>query len=370
MLSKRFFRKISFLVLLVLIPIIVIIMGYFGKQESGLLRIILYQEDSQDVVSSKIVHTLLEESTILFFEQVVSKEEAYEAVRKGEADAVWIFPKQMQEKIDTFVETNGKSETLIQIVEREDTIALQLAREKLYGVLYAPFSYAVYENYMEGVVVEEEDKEKLQEYYDRVKVDGTLFEFAFLDGTVYENETSSSNYLLAPLRGMLSLLILLAGLAASLYFLKDEEAGVFAWLPLKKRTSYLSVYQFVTMSYVSLAVILALATQGMLIKIGIELLGMMLYMFMCAIFCSIFTKICRTTKNLGVLLPMIMLLSLVFCPIFFDIQIKPINYLLPPFYYLNVIHNSKYFLWMGLYCMIGSLVKIAFIVAKRSSDKL
>lgn len=366
MLSKRFFRKISFLVLLLFIPIIVIIIGYFGKQESGLLHIVLYQEDNQDKVSSNIIHTLLEESSILFFEQATSKEEAYEAVRKGQADAVWIFPKQMQEKIKIFIETNGKSEALVQVIEREDTVALQLAREKLYGVFYAPFSYAVYEIYMESVVVEEGDKEQLQEYYNKVKVDGTLFEFVYLDGTVYENETSSSNYLLAPLRGMLSLLILLAGLSSALYFLKDEEAGVFAWLPLKKRRSYFYSYQFVAMGYVSLAVILSFATQRMLTQIGIELLGMVLYLLMCAIFCSILTKLCKTTKNLGVLLPVIMLLSFLFCPIFFDIQIKPINYLLPPFYYLNVIHNGKYFLWMGLYCIIGMVIEFALMVAKRS----
>ena len=152
MLSKRFFRKISFLVLLALIPMIVMIVGYFGKQESGLLHIILYQEDTSDIVSSNIIDTLLEDSTVLLLEQAISREEAYEAVRKGEADAVWIFPKQMQEKINTFVETNGKSEPLIQIIEREDNVALQLAREKLYAALYTHFSYTVYENYMESMI--------------------------------------------------------------------------------------------------------------------------------------------------------------------------------------------------------------------------
>ncbi len=81
-----------------------------------------------------------------------------------------------------------------------------------------------------------------------------------------------------------------------------------------------------------------------------------IYILMCSLFCSIFTKICKTVKNLGVLLPIIMLVSFLFSPIFFTIEIKPINYLLPPFYYLNAIHNTKFFLWMGVYCMIGSFV--------------
>ncbi len=363
MLSKRFFKKKSFFVLLALIPILVMSIGYFGKQESGLLHIILYQEDTSDVVSTSIKNALLEEPGVLFLEQVDSKEEAYEAVRKGEADAAWIFPSQIQEKIIAFVETNGRSGPFVQIIEREDTVALQLAREKLYGALYTPFSYAVYENYMDNVIVEETDKEKLQEYYDKIKVEGILFTFAFLDGTVYEKENESSNYLLAPLRGMLSLLILLAGFSSALCFLKDEEAGVFAWVPLKKRASYFYIYQFVAMGYVSIAVVVSLAMQGMLTKIEIELAGMVLYVLMCAIFYSILTKLCKTIKNLGVLLPIIMLLSLVFCPIFFVIQIKAINYLLPPFYYLNVIHNLKFLLWMGVYCVIGRMID--FILMKR-----
>ena len=59
MLSKRLLKKYTFLLLLCAIPLLVVGMQVVSKQDSGMLTIVLCQENPEDSLSSKIVEDLL-----------------------------------------------------------------------------------------------------------------------------------------------------------------------------------------------------------------------------------------------------------------------------------------------------------------------
>ena len=146
---KRLLKKPGFLILLCSIPVLVLSMGLVAKEESGMLHIVLYQENEKDLLSSQLVEDLLSENSVLQYQQVFDEEEAYELVENGNADAAWIFSDKMQERLEEYI-AGAYDRPFIRILEREDNVALQLSREKLYGALYSYFPYTVYEKYVQN----------------------------------------------------------------------------------------------------------------------------------------------------------------------------------------------------------------------------
>ena len=53
---------------------------------------------------------------------------------------------------------------------------------------------------------------------------------------------------------------------------------------------------------------------------------------------------------MGVLLPLLVVVMLLVCPVFFDLAMfRSLQYLFPPTYYVNAIYNTKYLLFMVLH---------------------
>ena len=141
--NKRLCKKKSFLALLFLFPLLTIGMQWISGQESGVLHILLYEQEPSDAWTKQIVNELLQMDSIIWFERTEQLEQAYEQVQVGKADAIWIFS-DVQEKIEAVFQTGERREAIVNIIEQTDTIALHLAREKLYGVLYPYLSYEFY----------------------------------------------------------------------------------------------------------------------------------------------------------------------------------------------------------------------------------
>ena len=356
---KRLVKKPGFLLLLCSIPAMVLAMGLVAKEESGMLKIVLYQENDADELSSKLVEDLLTEESVLQYQQAITEEEAYALVEGGKADAAWIFPDEMQTKLEEYIE-GAYDRAFIRIVEREDNVALQLSREKLYGALYSYFPYAVYDNYVRNELGGTElSEEELRTYYEAARVEGELFQLTFLSGEANDTNQAEENYLTAPIRGLLTLVIMLCGLSAVMYYLQDEEAGVFDRVALKNRQKYLYGYELAAMLCAGVAVLLALVLSGNFEGVGKELGLMVLYIMMTVGFCSVVKKACGNLQRLGTCIPLLMIGMLVLCPIFFAVRrFRMLQYLLPPFYYLNSVHNSAIIVWMLLYCVVIVVIDI------------
>lgn len=347
MLNKRLLKKASFLFVLCLIPVLVVFMSLFAQQDSGVVRIALCSEDRNDVVANRIISTLDTDAGVLDFRITETVEDAYTVVKNGEVDAAWIFHEDLQEKMETYV--TGKREPFVTIVEREENVSLQLSREKLYGVLYADLSYNLYTDfiYEELFTPEEVSEQELRDYYDTAFVSDSIVVLERLNmGAI----TEESNYLTAPLRGMLALVILLCGLAAILYYQKDQERGVYDWLPAKAHIRPAFGTCIAAVVDAALAVILALALSGLFTTIFRELLAMLLYIPAVVAFCMLLGTVCRKADRMGQVIPFVMIITLVLSPIFFNlVSLKPLQILFPPYYYLYAVQDSAYLLYASIY---------------------
>ena len=148
MLTKRLYKKVTFVIILALIPITVLAFGKASQEDSGIMTILLVQEDPNDALASQVVEELLGSSDLILFKKIDNAQEAERIVQIEKADAAWIFPKDMEEKILDFVTTENLPKSFVRVVVREENVTIKLANEKLSGALFKYCARTYYRYYM------------------------------------------------------------------------------------------------------------------------------------------------------------------------------------------------------------------------------
>ncbi len=351
MFCKRLLHKGSFLALLCLIPCIMLLAGQtMSSGESGILTIALATQDA-DPMANAVIRSLTESRSLIRYVTFASATDATEAVKKQSADGAWIFTADTSKKAEAF--GAGKSGTpLVEIVIREESIPLNLAQELLYGALFPHLSYQIYQNFVYENLVTAEDvpKNTIKDYFNSIAKNDSIIEIKRLN---QDAPISKTNYLTAPLRGILSLLVVLCGLAAAMYFLQDQAEGKYDWLSPRRRLLPAFASCLSAVLFAALAVLIALFCSGFSVGLWNECIAMLLFAISCSGFCLVFCIIFRSPGKLGATIPGVMILLLALSPIFFNLKVlRPVRLMLPTYYYLQSIYNSQYNLF-ALFYSIG-----------------
>lgn len=350
LLNKRLFKKVSFLVILAAIPVLTAALGAAAQEDSGILTVALSLEDPSDTAASAAVEKIMGDSEIIRYELYGEPEDAKLAVKHGEADAAWIFAEDMQEKMDEFVSGKPGRDAVVKIIEREENVFLQLAREKLFAALYSGMSHAIYTDFMLTKVDPGADAETMQRHYDVAAVDRDIIQFAFMDESVSSAAAEEADYITAPVRGFLALMIILVGLASAMYLMQDEQSGNYTWLPAGVKLPFSYGWYLIAITDAAVIVCLSLAAAGLFTQWQREIPLMLLYCAACAGFCNLVKMLCGKMERLGVAIPVLMLLMLVLSPVFLNVRrLRIIQYLLPPFYYLHGVNNGDFALLLAGY---------------------
>jgi ABC-2 type transport system permease protein len=341
--SKRLLKKPSFLVLLGLLPLLVLGLRLTEAEEHGMLRIAVCAENPQDVLSTELVNELLARRSLLSFVAARDVEEAYALVRAKQADAAWIFPDNMQAKVNEFAAYRSSRQPLVLIVEREDNVALQLSREVLYGTVWRSVAYALYRSFiLENFTGTDVNEGEIAQFFHEITRDSAWLQRDYLD---YEPDAdTNARYLTAPLRGILSLFVVLCGLASCLYYKQDQKNGLY--LPFSP------CYHLPAVLMGGLGVLVALALTGFFTRWYWELLLMGLLVLAVIAFTDLLRLLLGKAEYLAAAIPLVVLMMLVLCPVFFTIRTAGIfPWLLPPFYYLNASYNHAFAYYLGYYVL-------------------
>ncbi len=363
LLLKSLLKKYSYLLILCSVPVLVYAMHLVSKQDSGVMTVILYQENETDEISSKVVEQLTAQDSVIQFEVVYEEEDALDAVVSGRAQAAWIFDKKMTEKINDYTSGETMKHGLIRVVELEDNPLLQLSREKLYGTLYPMLSYKIYENFMLNQLVEtqmiEYDPENWAQIYEACNYEDDIFVFSFPDNSEEQVDFEKVNYLITPLRGMLIMVIVLSSFAAQMYYRNDQLKGVFVWMPARAKYMISFGYQYAAMFPICFVVYLALILSGLFTKTAIEIGAMLLFSLMMSVFSNLLRRMIKTVRGLGAMIPVIIIIMVSLSQIFLEINfLRPVQLLLPTYYYMNVVHNMSFFIKMLIYLLVAIIMDI------------
>lgn len=369
MLNKRLYKKITFLILMGLIPVSILILMFAAQGESGFLKIVLAQEDPSDPISSAIIEDFVNEKSLIIFSQADTSQKALELVSSGQADVAWLLPEDLEEKIQVYGAGESRK-ALVTVIEREQTVFSRISREKLTAKLVqygAPYRYIgfIRKNISE---LDSVSDEKLMEAFENVSVSEEWFAFDNADSDA--PTAAQSNYLLSPIRGLLAVLICLGGAAAVMLYMQDEKRGTFSLVKDKHR--WLVAFACVLIALLNLAVVVlvALFIVGLAVGVLKELLGIVLYSICCALFCLLLKELARSIRAYSVILPLLAIAMCAICPVFFDFKkFALLAHLFPPTYYTNLLYNSLYLLYMPLYSL-GVMALIALIRIKTGDLRL
>ncbi len=361
LLTQRLYKKPTFLVILLLIPALVLAYGAAAKEDSGMITVALAQKDN-DPLAQAMIQSLDGSSQLIRCQICDDAKTAEDLVRGGKVDMAWIFEGNLEEKIRAFVDQPKKKNALATVLLREDSSTLRLAREKLSGTLYHALSQEIYLSYIRENVPEFEtlSEEALAQYYSSQEMTDTLFVFNDADASL-EN-TQTVHYLTAPVRGLLAVVIALCGMATAMYYMEDRRRGIFSWVSVRLRPAVELGCQLVSLVNVTAVVLLALALSGQAGGLLAELAAGLLYCLCCAVFSMLLRRLCGSVRVLATLTPLLVVVMLVVCPVFFDLGfLRPFQILLPPTYFIQSVYNAKYLLYcagytgvcLGLYGLLG-----------------
>ena len=364
LLNKRLYKKLTFILILVLIPLLVFGYSILAKEESGVLTICLASEEDEHLATT-IMQDLKESTNLIRYIICETPEEAEKMVSDNKADAAWILGEDLENSIYRFVQKPARRNAFIRVLERENSVLLKLAREKLSGAMFRYCSRTFYLQYIRENVPEMDHvtDSELMRHYDDYAMDADLFQFAFLESNVNAQNPEEANYLLIAVRGLLAVVITLGGLAAAMYYIRDEQSGTFALVPQKSKAAVEFGCQIISVLNIAVVALVAMLFAGLAVSLGREVLLHILYTVSVAAFAMTIRRLCGKLSAVGTALPLLVVLMLVICPVFFDLGfLRQFQYLFPPTYYINAAYSNRYMIMMVLYSVI--LVAIYLLLGK------
>lgn len=366
-LSKRLLRKPGFVAILLLVPVLVAAMGIAARNgDSGVVTIALAMQDNDDTIANEIVDGLTGEDSLIRFERCDSPADASALVEEGSADAAWIFNDDLQRRIAKFAGHTHQNNAFVAVIQREESVFLRLSHEKLNAALYPYISMAVYSDYvLDNVVnISELSEEEIREFYLSVNAEGAdLFDFVYADPDGEGGEiadTSGANFLVSPLRGLLAIMVVLGGVAVAMFYMQDEARGAFDRLPRGTGFSFSAVYHSAAVIMVAVVVFIALLMTKMTVGAAYELLALFIFCMCTVGFCICLRLLLRDIRLFGAVVPILIVVMAVLCPIFFKAPNIPIvQYLLPTYYYIRAFSSTRFVWYMAIYTAVLFVVAFA-----------
>lgn len=366
-LSKRLLKKPGFVAILLLVPILVAAMTIMAKNgDSGIVTVALVAEDKKDATANEIIAKLTADKSLIRFKTCKSDDEAVAMVEDGSADAAWIFKADFDNQIRDFINLMHTRNAPVKIVQREESVSLRLSHEKLNTVLYPYLTRAIYNHSLTSsseVDASKLSKEEIDAFYDEIDAEGEdLFEFVYSNAVGNPSEPEdkdSSSLILSPLKGLLAIMILLSGIAVSMFYMQDEARGVFDRFPRGTGFSFSLIYHAAAVVMVGIAAFIALAVTGIAPN-WYELPILLLYCACTVGFCMCLRMIIGDIRLFGTLAPLLIVVTAVLCPIFIAAPGVPaVQIFLPTFHYMISFTNKFFILYMGIYTAVLYLLAFA-----------
>ena len=358
LLNKRLFKKPVFIVILCMVPVLIVALNAATAHTDGFVKIAVAVEDPDDPLARQLSSMLSGSSEIVQFSMCSTPEEAEERVRYGEANAAWVFRADLANHIHQLI-NEGTDKACVRVIEREETVALRLAREKLAAVLSSESCFELLIREYRQRVSTEYDVDALREDYRNAFCTGDIFEFRYASGDRFDDDTS---YLMLPIRGVLATAILLCGMAMAMFWIRDEEQMVFCRISRAARPAFELGYHLTGIVDVAAVVLISLYAAGMGESLPVELASLAVYCLGCAMFAILIRHLLRRAGSIAAVTPILIAAVIVINPILFNLPfVYPLRVLTPVHYYLQATHSPIYILYGLLY--FAALGVIDYLVA-------
>lgn len=365
--QKRILKKPMFQITILLIPVLLVMLFIFHASTDSLIQVALCP--GEDEFAKTLAEELIDDSNSVITFYIENNEEMLRKdVMLGKTECGYIFSENATQIMDNH--KMGKKEALLTVIQNEASIATNIINEFILGKVYSKSTYSqledfLYEQHPEYFVGESEAEEvnTIKEYFEQYRAGQLMFSFEYANGKENQilDKDSTSNYYMMPVRGLLSILILVAAISGVLMLIQDEKRGTWELIHLSKRASFHYFYIVMSVIFVAMCSFVAILCTGLGTNVITELFLMFDYILLVAGYGNLLRLVLKNEYLLCALIPILVLLSLIVSPVFIDLGgsffgISMIQKLLPTSYYLRAIYSFDEQVKMFVVAVTVSLV--------------
>lgn len=366
LMTKRLMKKPSFIIILVLLPVILVMYRFIITEDDATIRACIYVPEGSEEFTAKLADDLVTADFQAKFYLVDSEDDLYSDVIAGRAEVGYILPKDIRER---FLTKNWDG--AVTMVVSDSSQMAPFVNEFVTVVIYTDMMEEYITDYLvnrSGLTFEDGDiRPLIRESLRKHAGSGSLFDISYRDyyknEEVSREEVMSENYLMKPIRGTVALFVLLAGLAGLVFWFQDNAEGRFKVMSHEKRPviNYGSLLLPTALSAIVGMICIIIA--GLCGNIFYELLTMLLYVIFVTGVCEIIRVIVPNVNAVCAAIPILAIASYLCCPILIDLKkvLPVVSYLrkiLPPDYYLETFNGTH--LWvLAAATAVVTLVSVA-----------
>ena len=337
LLCKRQLKKGSFLIILLLLPILTFLFAQAGQKNNTPVTIALCVSDADDF-SKLVAEKLTKREGIFHFYLCDDRETLAFDVEREYAECGYVFSDDLLAALD-----RGKHRNLIDVIVSPSTTMEKVTSEVVYSELFEEYSLHLLLNYLttESKIASlppETLEAEASALYRSHMTDGSGFHFTY-ENALSSYQSPSQSILLSPVRGIAAVFVFLSGFAGAFNYYNDRDRKVYGTLRHHRHLLPVVMNIGASVLFVSIAALLCILATGHGGPVGKELLTMAGYSLAVTVFCSLLC-VCIPAKNLFCsTIPVFLLGSLILTPVFVDVasfipQMRPVSFLFLPAFYL------------------------------------
>ena len=340
-LTKRQLKNPFLIAIMILIPIICLSSGIIsssGKGQSYTAGIYL---DGSDEISKELSENLLRRKSTFTFVMYDDLDSLYRDVRNNTLISGYIFPDDLKERtID-----KDCTDSITAIYPAASSVQ-GAVNEVVYSELIKIQGRFIISDYVDSKkVFNNADTDYIDEllgyYSDYLKSDVTFHIVFNTYGIEGPRELDRNVRVTFPVRGILAILVYLAGMFGSVIWMRDNEKGIFVTLSGSYRILCRFLYAVIPTVLCGIMMTASLYFSGNFTSVTYELPSMLLLIMLSSLFGVFMTFITKTSRIFAACIPVILLCALIFCPVFFNAgnyvpAARFVEKLFAPYYYLEI----------------------------------
>lgn len=321
-LFKRQLKKVSLYVILAVLILTCISIRYVAQNFSVSIDIGVVNQDDGNV-SAMIEKGLYEHEGLVSFVEYDSRADLVAAVRSGNVYGGYIIKPEFSKKL-----LEGDNEEIIEALSTPNNIISGITNEMFFSFVMKELSYEelVQDTIDTGLfdkLSEEEIRQELREYYDENLVNGSTFSLSYENTPKdYEGKFTSIDildYISPVIVGLTGLMIFIGGLCGSLSYYDDRKNGSLILLKPIQRQLIAIIETAIPVLIITVAGIFILIGTGMETQAGAAIIKYIIYDLIVIAYCYLLKIIIRRKEIFVSFIPVLSLMSILFCPIFTNI---------------------------------------------------
>lgn len=344
LLAKRLLHKPAFMLTLLLIPLLVLLLKGSLRPEDAMLRVALFSESSDpDSLESVLTARLAASSNhTVHFTVCDSLSELQADLRCNRAACGYVFPCRLEQELDRHA---GQNQAVITAYHQTGAMETLLLDEMVYRIIYEELSYDIVKQHIQDKKKTKADR-RLYRFYQRYRQDEAFIQFEYADGSSMQMiNQKRSNYLLLPIRGICSVMILLAAMTGTLFWYEDDGRKLFLRLPPSFHTLLSFFYSLIPAILAGICGLAATTLTEFAGQTGQEFGAMGLFLIAVSAYSMLLREILPNAHSYLAATLLSAIGSLLFCPVFADLSMvlpimKPLRMLTPVSYYLNSVYTA------------------------------